>query len=90
MFDKYKYMLDNTFINIKEIKETAKDPNKCAYYIIPMIYEFRPDLIAYDLYKDVSMADYIAIINDIDDTPFGFYRGRKLRVLRGEYRDTVC
>lgn len=90
MFNKYEYMLDNTFIDIQAIKETAKDANKCRYYFIPLIYEFRPDLIAYNLYNDVSMAEYLAIINDIDDTPDGFYRGRKLRVLKEEYKDLVC
>lgn len=90
MFNKYDYKLDPVFINIEEIKKTAQDADKCRWYIIPLIYEFRPDLIAYSLYKDVSMADYLAIINDIDDTPEGFYRGRKIRVLREEYKDLVC
>lgn len=90
MFNKYDYKLDPVFINIKEIKETAKDSDKCRWYIIPLTYEFRPDLIAYGLYKDVSMADYLAILNDIDDTPAGFYRGRKIRVLKEEYKDLVC
>ena len=90
MFDKYNYKLNDVFINIDEIKKTAQDPEKCDYYFVPLVYEFRPDLIAYSLYNDVSMADYIAIINDIDDTPYGFYRGRKLRILRKEYKDLVC
>ncbi len=90
MFNKYDYKIDSTFINIDGIKATAKDPEKCRYYIIPMIYEFRPDLIAYSLYNDVSMADYIAILNDIDNTPDGFYRGRKIRILKEEYKDLVC
>lgn len=89
MFNKYNYKINNTFINITSIKKTAQDPDKCTYYIIPMIYEFRPDLIAYDLYRDVSMSDYIAIVNDIFDTPEGFYRGRKLRVLKPEYKDLL-
>ena len=90
MFNKYDYKLDPVFINIDEIKETAMDADKCRWYFIPITYEFRPDLIAYSLYKDVSMADYLAIINDINDTPDGFYRGRKIRVLREEYKDLVC
>ena len=90
MFNKYDYKIDPVFINIEEIKKTAKDTDKCRWYIIPLVYEFRPDLIAYSLYKDVSMADYIAIINDINDTPAGFYRGRKIRVLKEEYKDLVC
>ena len=90
MFNRYDYKLTDTFLNIDEIRETGKDADKCRYYIIPMIYEFRPDLIAYSLYNDVSMAEYLAILNNIDDTPFGFYRGRKIRVLREEYKDLVC
>ena len=90
MFNKYDYKIDDTFINIEEIKKTAQNPEKCRYYYVPLIYEFRPDLIAYSLYNDVSMAEYLAIINDITDTPSGFYRGRKLRILREEYKDLVC
>ena len=90
MFNKYDYKLDPTFINIEEIKKTAKDPDKCEWYYIPLVYEFRPDLIAYSLYKDVSMAEYLAIINDIDNTPDGFYRDRKIKVLKEEYKDLVC
>ena len=90
MFNKYDYKLDPVFINIDEIKKTAMDADKCRWYFIPITYEFRPDLIAYSLYKDVSMADYLAIINEINDTPDGFYRGRKIRVLREEYKDLVC
>ena len=98
MFDRNKYILDKEgiFLNIKKIKETAKDPSKCEYYtigktsdtlanIIPMEYAYRPDLIAWFLYNDVSMADYIAILNDIDDSPEGFYIGRKLTVLNKNY-----
>ena len=90
MFRKFDYKLDPVFINIEEIKKTAQDADKCRFYTIPLTREFRPDLIAWDLYNDVSMADYIAILNDITDTPSGFYRGRKLRVLKEEYRDLVC
>ena len=90
IFNKYRYKLDDTFININQIKQTAQDPNKCDNYYIPLTYEFRPDLIANSLYNDVSMAEYLAIINDINDTPDGFYRGRKIRVLKQEYKETVC
>ena len=90
MFNKYNYKIDNTFIDIEAIKKTDKDAEKCRYYFIPLVYEFRPDLIAYSLYNDVSMADYLAIINDIDDIPNGFYRNRKIRVLKEEYKDLVC
>lgn len=89
MFNKYNYKLDDTFININSIKETAAEADNCGWYFIPLKFEFRPDLIAYDLYQDVSMADYLAIINDIFDTPDGFYRGRKIRYLLPEYKDNV-
>lgn len=90
MFNKYDYKLDPVFINIEEIKKTAQDSDKCKWYDIPLAHEFRPDLIAYSLYKDVSMAEYLAILNDIKDTPEGFYRGRRIRVLKEEYKDLVC
>lgn len=83
-----EYKLDNSdsiFIDINKIKETAKDDNKCELYVIPLVYSYRPDLIADHLYKDVTMADYIAIINNIDNSPEGFYTGRILRVLKNEF-----
>ena len=97
MFDRNNYKLggdENVFLNIKQIKETAKDPSKCTYYNgtkgIPLEYSYRPDLIASDLYNgDVTMADYIAILNDIDDSPEGFYAGRKLIVLKSEYIEEI-
>lgn len=89
-FNKYRYKLDNTFIDVNKLRQTAQDPGKCDYYYIPLIYEFRPDLIAKALYNDVSMADYLAIINNIDNIPEGFYRGRKIRVLKEEYKELVC
>lgn len=89
MFNKYNYMLDDTFINIKKIKETAKDPEKCEKYIIPTIFNHRPDLIANYLYNDVTMAEYLAIINDIDDSPEGFYVGRNIIALKKNYKDLV-
>ena len=90
-FNKYRYKLDDTFIDVNKIRKTAQDPDKCDNYYIPLIYEFRPDLISKALYNgDVSMADYLAIINEIDDIPEGFYRGRKIRVLKEEYKELVC
>lgn len=88
MFNRLKYTLNNTdsiFIDINKIKETAKDDNKCELYKIPLEYSYRPDLIADHLYRDVTMADYIAILNDISDSPEGFYAGRILRVLKSEF-----
>ena len=35
------------------------------------------------------MADYIAILNDIDDSPEGFYPGRKLTVLKEEFIEAI-
>lgn len=89
MFHKFNYKLDPVFINIEEIKKTARDADKCDYYTIPLTREFRPDLIAWDLYNDVSMADYLAILNDIVNTPEGFYRDRKIRILKEEYKDLL-
>lgn len=88
-FNKYNYMIDDTFVDINAIKQTAALADNCGYYFIPLKYEFRPDLIAYYLYQDVSMAEYLAIINDIDNTPDGFYRGRKIRYLLPAYKENL-
>lgn len=88
MFNKYRYMIDDNFVDTDAIKKTASD-NKITVYTIPMIYRYRPDLIAYNLYKDVSMQDYLTIINDIDDSPAGYYSGRRIKVLLPNYKETV-
>lgn len=87
MFDRTKYIKaeNGIFLNIEEIKKIARDNNKCAVYKIPIHFAYRPDLIAYSLYKDVTMADFLAIINDIDDSPEGFYTDRIIKVLKSDY-----
>lgn len=89
MFNKNKYMIDSTFVDINKIKSTAANDNNTFLYTIPLKYEFRPDLIAYDIYRDISMGDYLTIINDITDAPVGFYRFRVIKALRPEYKENL-
>ena len=53
-------------------------------YTIPKTLEFRPDLIAYNFWKDSVLSYILIYANRIDDSPEGFYAGRKIRVPRYE------
>lgn len=89
MFNKNNYMIDSTFVDINKIRSTIEDENSWFIYEIPLIYEFRPDLIAYDIYRDVSMADYLSIVNNIIETPDGYYRYRKIKAIKPEYKESL-
>ena len=89
MFNKNSYMIDSTFVDINKIRKTAENKDNTFPYRIPIKYEFRPDLIAYDIYRDVSMASYLAIINNIVDTPAGFYRGRWIKALKPTSKESL-
>lgn len=66
--------------NFKELI-TFDDDEK---YTIPLQYEFRPDLIADLFYEDPKLSYILIYANDINDSPEGFYKGRKIRVPRFE------
>lgn len=89
MFNKNSYKINDVFVNINAIKATANSSSRTMLYTIPIEYRYRPDLIAYSLYKDVSMQDYLAIINNIKDCPEGFYANRVIKVIKPEYKDTL-
>lgn len=79
---------DGITIDIKSIKSMLTVGNT-KYTKIPLKYEYRPDLIAYSIYNDVSYSTFLAVINDITNTPEGFKRGTVIKYLDPEYKDLV-
>lgn len=53
-------------------------------YEIPLIYNFRPDRIAKQFYGNPKMFWILVYANNIENSPEGFFAGRKIRVPRTE------
>lgn len=53
-------------------------------YEIPLIYQYRPDRIAQKFYGNPKLYWVLVYVNEIPDSPEGFYVGRKIRVPRIE------
>jgi hypothetical protein len=49
-------------------------------YIISLRTMYRPDLIALAFLNNENLAWVLSIVNDIDDSPEGFYPGRIIKV----------
>ncbi len=47
-------IVDNNFLDFLEYREIPLDPND-VFYEVPEVYQYRPDLLAYDLYGDASL-----------------------------------
>lgn len=47
-------VVDNKFLDFLEYRPITKTPND-IYYEITEIYQYRPDLLAYDLYGDAKL-----------------------------------
>jgi hypothetical protein len=68
-----KGVLDINFIN--KLKEADY-----ILYKIPLKYKYRPDLIAYNFYGNNKYYWILTYINDINDSPQGFYTNRIIKV----------
>jgi hypothetical protein len=44
-------VVNNRFLDVMIYRPIPKLPSD-VYYVIPAVYEYRPDMLAYDLYKD--------------------------------------
>lgn len=51
-----------------------------TYYKIPLIHQYRPDLISYYFYNTVNFQWILTYINDINDSPEGYTINRLLRI----------
>ena len=67
----------------EETKERLSFPDDMIYEI-PLVYNFRPDKIAQKFYGNPKLYWVLVYVNEISDSPEGFYHGRKIRVPRTE------
>lgn len=47
-------VVDGKFLDVMSYRAVAQNPSD-VYYEITSVYEFRPDLLAYDLYNDARL-----------------------------------
>lgn len=47
-------VVDNSYLDFMEYRPITQDPND-VYYEIKAVYQYRPDLLAYDLYGDARL-----------------------------------
>lgn len=47
-------VVENKFLDFLEYREIPMNPND-VYYEVPLVYQHRPDLLAYDLYGDPNL-----------------------------------
>ena len=64
-------------------KQTLSFPDDIIYEI-PLIYQYRPDRIAEKFYGNPKLFWILVYVNDISDSPEGFYTARTIRVPRFE------
>lgn len=51
-----------------------------SLYVIPLAFNYRPDLIAQEFYGSNKLYWILTYINDINDSPAGFYTNRTIKV----------
>ena len=66
-------------LDLESLKEKLTEEN-IELYEIPLNYNYRPDLIARDKYGSERLYWVLAYINNINDSPFGFYTGRVIKI----------
>jgi hypothetical protein len=78
--------LENNFINFDLIEYNN---DYLIDYQIPLRFQYRPDVISYDLYRDTTYQILISFLNKIDNSPEGYYAGRILKVIKPERIDSI-
>ena len=46
--------VDNKYLDVMNYREVPQNPSD-VYFTITAVYEYRPDLLAYDLYNDAKL-----------------------------------
>lgn len=81
------YGTDNfgPFLDIMKFRAIPKRPDDVTY-IIDRVYKYRPDLLAYDLYKDSALWWVFAVRNPnvLKDPVFDFVPGATIRIPKKE------
>ena len=47
-------IVDNKYLDVMEYRDIPRLPSD-VYYTIPAVYEYRPDMLAFDLYGDAKL-----------------------------------
>ena len=47
-------IVENKFLDFLEYREIPMNPSD-VYYQVPLVYQYRPDLLAFDLYGDAAL-----------------------------------
>jgi len=87
-YDKFFDTVFNVEINHDQkgfLQEDIKDRISFSddiIYEIPLIYEYRPDRIAQKFYGNPKLFWVLVYVNEIENSPEGFYQGRRIRVPR--------
>lgn len=73
------------FLDVANIPSIPKEPSDVLYEI-DVIYKFRPDLLAYDLYNDANLWWVFAVRNPstIKDPVFDFIPGVQIYIPKKE------
>lgn len=66
-------------IDLKALQESFLS-NTDPYYTIPLKFQYRPDLISQYFYGTTSLQWLITFINNIGDSPEGYYVNRIIRI----------
>ena len=74
-----------SFLDIMNYRAIPKLPDDVTY-IIDRVYKYRPDLLAYDLYKDSALWWVFAVRNPnvLKDPVFDFVPGVTIRIPKKE------
>lgn len=76
--------LDNNYLGILRIRPVSAEPDDYLYTIEPQ-YTYRPDLLAYDLYKDAKLW-WVFIQRNLDvlqDPIYDFIPGVQIYIPKG-------
>lgn len=93
MASRYEKFFDDAWNSIESqyqkgfIKEDVKErltSNDDILYEIPLKFQYRPDRIAANFYGNPRLFWVLVYVNSIEDSPEGFYAGRRIRVPRIE------
>jgi hypothetical protein len=66
-------------VDTKDLKERI-DQSDSTLYEIPLSYSYRPDLISQEFYGTGDLHWVITYINDISDSPQGYYPQRVIKI----------
>lgn len=66
-------------LDTNKLKRIIKS-EESTLYTIPLAYKHRPDLISLEFYGTEKLFWILTYINDINDSPEGFYVNRTIRI----------